>query len=126
MMPTGSTMIGRRRREGAIGQRLLVTSGGIPLLVSGEADAATNSSTQAVLRSVAAPNLRVILTVAECSYRVVARRSAGVTRVSGLRGKKVGTPLNTSAHFYLSKMLRTAGVLVTGSMNFWRRSKPNA
>jgi sulfonate transport system substrate-binding protein len=96
--------------EGAIGQRLRVTSGGIPLLVSSEADAATNSSTQAVLRSVAAPNLRVILTVAECSYRIVARRSAGVTRVSGLRGKKVGTPLNTSAHFYLSKILRTAGL----------------
>jgi ABC-type nitrate/sulfonate/bicarbonate transport system substrate-binding protein len=85
-----------------------LSAGGIPQLVSQEADAATNSSTQAVLRSVAAPNLRIVLTVAECYYHIVGRRSAGIRRVSDLRGKKVGTPLNTSAHFYLSKMLRQA------------------
>jgi sulfonate transport system substrate-binding protein len=85
-----------------------LSSGGIPLLVSREADAATNSSTQAVLRSVAAPNLRIVLTVAECVYHIVARRSAGIERVSDLRGKRVGVPLNTSAHFYLAQRLRQA------------------
>jgi ABC-type nitrate/sulfonate/bicarbonate transport system substrate-binding protein len=92
----------------ATSSSIRVSSGGIPSLVSGEADAATNSSTQAVLRSVAAPNLRIVLTVAECFYHIVARRSAGIERVSDLRGKRVGVPLNTSAHFYLAKMLRQA------------------
>ena len=86
-------------------------SGGIPLLVSGAADAATNAETQAILRSVASPNLRIILTVAECSYRVVARRSAGIRRAADLRGKRIGTAANTSSHYYLAKMLRTANMI---------------
>ncbi len=99
--------------EGSAGAAIRVTSGGIAQLVSREADAATNSSTQAVLRSVASPNIRIVLTVAECYYRVVGRRSAGIQRLADLRGKRVGTPLNTSAHFYLAKMLRTAGLAET-------------
>ena len=92
--------------EGPGGNAVRVSAGGIAQLVSLEADAATNSSTQAVLRSVASPNIRIVLTVAECYYRVVGRRSAGIQRLADLRGKRVGTPLNTSAHFYLAKMLR--------------------
>jgi NitT/TauT family transport system substrate-binding protein len=71
---------------------------------------ATNAETQALLRSAASPNIRVVLTVAECYYRIVARRSAGITRVSDLKGRKVGTSLSTSAHYFLSKMARTAGL----------------
>jgi NitT/TauT family transport system substrate-binding protein len=88
--------------------RIALSSGGIPLLVEGRADAATNSETQALLRSVASPNLRIILTVAECYYRLVARRSVGIGRVADLRGKKIGTPASTSSHYYLAKMLQTA------------------
>ena len=96
--------------EGPAGATLRVSSGGIAQLVSLEADAATNSSTQAVLRSVANPNLRIVLTVAECFYRVVGRRSAGIRQVADLRAKRIGTPVNTSAHFYLAKMLRGANL----------------
>ena len=64
----------------------------------------------ALLRSAASPGLRIVVTVAECYYRIVARRSAGITRLADLRGKKVGTALNTSAHYFLSKMTRTAGL----------------
>ena len=99
--------------EGPSGAGIGVSSGGIPLLVSGEADAATNAETQALLRSAASPNLRIVLTVAECYYRIVARRSAGISRLSDLKGKKVGTSLSTSAHYFLSKMARTAGVSET-------------
>ena len=88
-------------------------AGGIPMLVDGTADAATNSETQALLRSVAAPNLRIVLTVAECYYRIVARRSAGITRLADLRGQKVGTPASTSAHYYLAKMLATVKLAET-------------
>jgi NitT/TauT family transport system substrate-binding protein len=93
--------------QGAAGRQMALTGGGIPLLVDRTADAATNSETQILLRSVDHPELRIVMTVAECEYRIVARRSAGIRRLVDLRGKKVGTPANTSAEYYLSKMLRT-------------------
>lgn len=96
--------------EGPSGAGIAVRSGGIPLLVSGEADAATNAETQALLRSASSPDIRIVLTVAECYYRIVARRSAGINRVADLKGRKVGTALNTSAHYFLSKMTRRAGL----------------
>jgi sulfonate transport system substrate-binding protein len=93
--------------QGVAGREMALTGGGIPLLVNRSADAATNSETQILLRSVDNPELRIVMTVAECEYRIVARRSAGIRRLVDLRGKKVGTPANTSAEYYLSKMLRT-------------------
>jgi predicted transcriptional regulator len=77
-------------------------------LVSGMVDAATGSETQALLNSVAQPDLRIVLTLAECRYRMVARRSAGIRRVADLRQKRVATTLNTSAQYFLAEMLRTA------------------
>src|SRR5207237_8467337 len=85
-----------------------IRSGGIPMLLDGGADAATNSETQALLRSVARPDLRIVMTVAECYYRIVGRRSSGIARLADLRGKKIGAPSNTSSGYYLAKMLRTA------------------
>src|SRR5262245_63085647 len=58
-------------------------------MLSGAVDAATGSETQALLNSVADPRIRIILTLAECRYRIVARRSSGIRRISDLRGKKV-------------------------------------
>jgi sulfonate transport system substrate-binding protein len=77
-------------------------------LVSGNADAATGSETQALLNSVNDPRIRIILTLSECRYRIIARRSAGIRRLSDLRGKKIAVTLNTSSHYYLSRMLATA------------------
>jgi len=91
--------------------RIDLQSGGIPLLLDGGVDAATNSETQALLRSIDRPDLRIVMTVAECAYRIVARRASGITALADLRGKKIGTPANTSSHFYLIKALRTAGVV---------------
>ena len=96
--------------EGPAGAGIVVSPGGIPLLISGEADTATNAETQALVQSATSPNIRVVLTVAECYYRIVARRSAGISRLSILKGKKVGMVLGTSAHYFLSKMARTAGL----------------
>jgi sulfonate transport system substrate-binding protein len=92
--------------EGPAGGGMELTGGAIPALTSGQVDAATNAETQAVLRSAADPEIRVILTVAEYSYRIVARRSAGVRTISDLRGKRIATALNSSAHFYLVKTLQ--------------------
>jgi sulfonate transport system substrate-binding protein len=77
---------------------------------AGQADLATNSETQALRGSVAHPDLRFIFTVAECPYRIVARRSAGIARLADLRGKRVGTQLESSGEFFLDAMLRTVGL----------------
>ena len=77
---------------------------------AGQADIALNSETQALRGSVGNPDLRVIFTVAECPYRIVARRSAGIARLTDLRGKRVGTQLESSGEFFLDAMLRTVGL----------------
>jgi ABC-type nitrate/sulfonate/bicarbonate transport system substrate-binding protein len=88
-----------------------VTNGGIPNLFNpGEADIATNADTQALRQSVDHPNLRIIFTVSEGFYRVVARRSAGITKLADLRGKKIATVPRTSSAYYLFKMLGTVGL----------------
>lgn len=76
----------------------------------GEADVATNAETQLLRYSVANPNLRIILGVSEGLYRVVARKSAGIASVADLKGKAVATIPQTSAGYFLHRMLDRAGV----------------
>jgi sulfonate transport system substrate-binding protein len=90
--------------------QVTVINGGIPNLMKGEVDAATNAETQLLRQSVDDPSLRIILTEAESFYRIVARRSAGIASVKDLRGKKIAIAKNTSAHYYLVKSLALAGV----------------
>ncbi|MFM2126218.1 MAG: hypothetical protein RL328_2669 [Acidobacteriota bacterium] len=85
-----------------------VINGGIPNIMSGEVDIATNAETQLLRQSVDDPSLRVIMTVSESFYRIVARKSAGIRKMADLKGKRITAPRNTSAHWYLEKMLRTA------------------
>jgi sulfonate transport system substrate-binding protein len=92
------------------GDAIELSGGAIPALTAGKVDVVTNAETQAILRSVNDPDIRVILTVAEYSYRLVARRTAGIATVSDLRGKKIATALNSSAHFYIVKILGTVGL----------------
>jgi ABC-type nitrate/sulfonate/bicarbonate transport system substrate-binding protein len=87
-----------------------VTNGGIPNIMDGSADIATNAETQLLRQSVDDPNLRVIFTVAESFYRIVARKSSGIRTVADLRGKRITTPRNTSADYYLARMLATANM----------------
>ena len=83
----------------------------LPSLSSvGQADIALNSETQALRGSYDHPDLRFVFTVAECPYRIVARRSAGIARLTDLRGKRVGTQIESSAEFFLDAMLRTVGL----------------
>ena len=60
--------------------------------------------------SVDNPDLRIIMTVTESFYRLVARRSAGIETLADLKGKRVMLPANTSANYYLVAMLRTVGL----------------
>jgi NitT/TauT family transport system substrate-binding protein len=87
-----------------------VVNGGIPELIRGDVDAATNAETQLLRRSIDDPSLRIIFTEAESFYRIVARRSAGIKSIRDLRGKRIAIAPNTSAHYYLVKSLAAAGV----------------
>ena len=97
-----------------------VKMGGIPNLVGeagaqgftspGVADLATNAETQLLRYSVRHPDLRIIFNVTEGLYRIVARRSAGIASIADLRGKRVATIEQTSAGYFLHRMLATAGL----------------
>jgi NitT/TauT family transport system substrate-binding protein len=91
-------------------QRLTVGEGGLTTMNSGASDLATNAETQLLRESVAHPDYRIIMTVTESFYRLVARRSAGIATLVDLRGKRVMLPRNTSANYYLVAMLRTVGL----------------
>jgi len=91
-------------------ERLTVAQGGVRSITTGDADIATNAETQLLRESVTNPDLRIIMTVTESFYRLVARRSAGIETLADLKGKRVMTPANTSANYYLVAMLRTVGL----------------
>lgn len=91
-------------------ERLTVAEGGVRSITAGDADVATNAETQLLRESVTNPDLRIIMTVTESFYRLVARRSAGIESLADLRGKRVMVPANTSANYYLVAMLRTVGL----------------
>jgi NitT/TauT family transport system substrate-binding protein len=92
------------------GDGITISGGNIPSLTAGAVDVATHAETQAVRRSPANPDIRVILTVAEYAYHIVARRSAGISTTADLRGRRIATSPDTSAHFYLAKTLQSAGL----------------
>jgi len=76
----------------------------------GEADLATNAETQALRYSVENPNLRILMTVTEGLYRVVARRSAGIDSVADLAGKRIATIPQTSSGYFFKLMLEREGL----------------
>jgi NitT/TauT family transport system substrate-binding protein len=76
----------------------------------GQADLAGQAETQALRISIANPNLRILMTVTEGVYRIVARRSAGIETLADLRGKRVAAFANTSSAYFLHRMLRSAGM----------------
>ena len=87
-------------------------------LLSGSVDAATGSETQMLLNSIAEPGIRIILTLAEARYRIIARRSAGIRRIEDLRGKKIAATVNTSSQYYLREMLRKSGMRLDTDVRF--------
>jgi ABC-type nitrate/sulfonate/bicarbonate transport system substrate-binding protein len=88
-----------------------ITNGGVPDLArAGGAELATNAETQALRASVDNPDLRIIMTVSEGLYRIVARRSAGISKLADLKGKRIATISITSSGYFLHRMLRTVGL----------------
>lgn len=76
----------------------------------GVADVATHAETQALRYSLKNHDLRIILTVAEGNYRIVAKRSAGIAALADLKGKRIATIPTTSSGYFLHRMLESAGL----------------
>jgi ABC-type nitrate/sulfonate/bicarbonate transport system substrate-binding protein len=94
--------------NGPQGTGFRVINGGVRNLANGSAHAATNAETQFLIAGT--PNVRILFTVAEGLYRIVGKRSAGISRLADLRAKRVTLPRDTSAHYALVRMLSTAGL----------------
>lgn len=76
----------------------------------GLADVATNAETQALRASVKNPNIRIVMTVTEGLYRMVARKSAGINGIGDLKGKRIATIPPTSSGYFVSLLLGKAGL----------------
>jgi NitT/TauT family transport system substrate-binding protein len=88
-----------------------LASGGVDNLFSaGGALLASNAETQALRASVQHANLRIIFTVCEGLYRIVAKKSSGISTLADLRGKRIAVPRGTSSEYYLSRMLSVANL----------------
>ena len=75
-------------------------------LEGGQADIATGADVPAASALARDPSLRVIADGSRWyGSRIVARRSSGVTSLSGLSGKIIGTPLGTSADYFAQTVL---------------------
>jgi NitT/TauT family transport system substrate-binding protein len=96
--------------EGPFGPRMQFINGGVRTLANDGAHAATNATTQMLIVLRDNPKVRLLFTLAEGLYRIVGKRSAGITRLADLKGKRVVVPRNTSAHYYLVAMLQSAGL----------------
>jgi NitT/TauT family transport system substrate-binding protein len=91
----------------------VVVPGGVPTLYApGDqaAELAGNAETQALRVSVDHPDLRIIQTVVEGLYSIVARRSAGIATAKDLKGKRIAVPGPTSAAYFAHRMLERAGL----------------
>lgn len=89
-----------------------VLQGGIATLIGADnpPDLALNAETQVLRAPVDRSDLRIILTVAEGRYRIVGRRSAGISKVSDLKGKRIATSVQSSSGYFLHRMLAREGM----------------
>ena len=87
------------------------TNGGVANIVTDTSiDLASNAETQALRQYASHKNLRIIYTVAEVYYRLVANKSKGISTLKDLKGKRIGTFTGTSAAYFVQKYLATAGL----------------
>src|SRR5262245_51778204 len=96
--------------QGPSGAGFRVINGGVRNVALKGAHAAGNATTQMLRVLGDNPNVRLLFTLVDGNYRIVAKRSAGINRLADLKGKRIVVPRNTSANYFLVAMLRTAGL----------------
>lgn len=92
------------------GDTASITNGGVANIVSDiSIDLATNAETQALRQFASHKNLRIIATVCEVAYRIVAN-SKSIKTLQDLKGKRIGSIPGTSAGYFVQKLLATVGL----------------
>lgn len=80
-------------------------------VAAGQVDITTAADVPTSAALTRTPSLRVVADGSRWEgSRVVARRSAGINDIADLAGKSVGTPLGTSAAYYISSVLADNGI----------------
>ncbi|KAK4198004.1 hypothetical protein QBC40DRAFT_97464 [Triangularia verruculosa] len=86
-------------------------NGGVATLVRNSSiDLGANAETQALRNYANNTSLRIIWNIAEVPYRLVANRAAGISSLSDLKGKRIGTINGTSAGYFVEQLLKTVGL----------------
>jgi ABC-type nitrate/sulfonate/bicarbonate transport system substrate-binding protein len=95
----------------ANGSTFTIVNGQLANLVSDTSiDLAANAETQALRQFATHKNIRIIYTVAEVYYRIVANKKSGISSVKDLKGKKIATFPSTSAAYFVEKYLGSVGL----------------
>lgn len=88
-----------------------IVEGGIAALLSDPTVAlGTNAEIPSLKSYGRNKDLRIIYTMTETYYRIVANRNAGIETLEDLKGKKIGTIPTTTAAYFVEKYLGTAGL----------------
>ncbi|KAG6354037.1 hypothetical protein INS49_005008 [Diaporthe citri] len=88
-----------------------IVSGGVASLPSDKTvDLGANADYQGLIQYGTHKNIRMIYTIVDVPYRVVANKAAGINTLADLRGKRIGTMSGSSAKYFISKLLNSAGV----------------
>jgi len=90
------------------GENAKFINGGVVNLVGPDrkAHVASNGETQNLRHSATDPSIRVLMTIAEGHYPILARRSAGIGELADLKGKRILSYARTTAGYFLEKMLQ--------------------
>jgi len=81
---------------------------------AGQIDITTAADVPTAAALTRTPTLRVVADGSRWEgSRIVARRSAGINTIEDLAGKSIGTPLGTSAAYYISNALETTDIDAT-------------
>ena len=105
---------------------VIIPGGVASLFAEGDkrTELAGNAETQALRVSVDHPDLRIIQTVVEGLYSIVARRSAGIATAKDLKGRRLAITASTSAAYFAHKMLQKAGLADSDvTLDAWARAR---
>jgi NitT/TauT family transport system substrate-binding protein len=100
--------------EHLYGEKALFVNGGVVNLVGADAkaDIASNGETQNLRAFAQDPGIRVLMTIAQGHYPIIARRAAGISSLADLKGKRILSYTTTTAGYFLQRMLESAGLSI--------------
>ncbi|KAH8774673.1 hypothetical protein F5883DRAFT_659743 [Diaporthe sp. PMI_573] len=88
-----------------------IVSGGVASLPSDKTvDLGANAEYQGLIQYGTHKNIRMIYTIVDVPYRIVANKAAGINTLADLKGKRIGSTPGTSANYFVKKLLTSAGV----------------